>query len=155
MSPVLGIDSSTQSTKALLVDASSGEILDQRRAAHPSGTQVDPTAWLDAMQEATAELLSRAEAVAVGGQQHGMIALDRNGQVVRNAMLWNDTSSAPQALELFGGSSAAPKLPPKSSAASSSPHSPARNCGGCETTSRKTPNAPRPFACRTTTSPGI
>ena len=57
MSPVLGIDSSTQSTKALLVDASSGEILDQRRAAHPSGTQVDPTAWLDAMQEATAELL--------------------------------------------------------------------------------------------------
>lgn len=101
MSLVLGIDSSTQSTKALLVDASSGEILDQRRAAHPTGTQVDPTAWLDAMQEATAELLPRAEAVAVGGQQHGMIALDSNDQVVRNAMLWNDTSSAPQALELI------------------------------------------------------
>lgn len=101
MSLVLGIDSSTQSTKALLVDASSGEILDQRRAAHPTGTQVDPTAWLDAMQEATAELLPRAEAVAVGGQQHGMIALDSNDQVVRDAMLWNDTSSAPQALELI------------------------------------------------------
>ena len=101
MSLVLGIDSSTQSTKALLVDASSGEILDQRRAAHPTGTQVDPTAWLDAMQEATAELLPRAEAVAVGGQQHGMIALDSNDQVVRNAMLWTDTSSAPQALELI------------------------------------------------------
>lgn len=114
MSLVLGIDSSTQSTKALLVDASSGAILDQRRAAHPTGTQVDPTAWLDAMQEATAELLPRAEAVAVGGQQHGMIALDSNDQVVRNAMLWNDTSSAPQALELIdelgGAEASADKL---------------------------------------------
>ncbi|MDK8305453.1 xylulokinase [Corynebacterium imitans] len=114
MSLVLGIDSSTQSTKALLVDASSGAILDQRRAAHPTGTQVDPTAWLDAMQEATAELLPRAEAVAVGGQQHGMITLDSNDQVVRNAMLWNDTSSAPQALELIdelgGAEASAEKL---------------------------------------------
>lgn len=101
MSLVLGIDSSTQSTKALLVDAASGEVIDHRRAAHPTGTQVDPTAWLDAMSEATAGLLERADAVAVGGQQHGMVALDRDNQVVREAMLWNDTSSAPQARTLI------------------------------------------------------
>jgi xylulokinase len=41
---VLGIDSSTQSTKALLVDAESGQVLEERRAAHPDGTEVDPRA---------------------------------------------------------------------------------------------------------------
>ena len=45
---VLGIDSSTQSTKAVLVDATDGRVLDERRAAHPPGTSVDPRAWLDA-----------------------------------------------------------------------------------------------------------
>lgn len=100
MSLVLGIDSSTQSCKALLVDAASGEVVDQARASHPGGTQVDPRHWLAALHEAADGLLGRAEAVAVAGQQHGMVALDEGGEVVRDAMLWNDTSSAPQATEL-------------------------------------------------------
>src|SRR5699024_11079668 len=51
-------------------------------------------------------LLERAEAVAVGGQQHGMVLLDDRGEVVRDALLWNDTRSAPQAealIEELGG----------------------------------------------------
>ncbi|CAM4009977.1 xylulokinase [Helcobacillus massiliensis] len=103
---VLGIDSSTQSTKALLVDAETGEVQDERRAAHPEGTEVDPRAWLDAVDEAAGPLLERAEALAVGGQQHGMVLLDEHGGVVRDALLWNDTRSAPQAqalIEEMGG----------------------------------------------------
>ncbi|MBE9404725.1 xylulokinase [Brachybacterium sp. Marseille-Q2903] len=106
MTLVLGIDSSTQSTKALLVDAETGEMQDERRAAHPEGTEVDPRAWLDAVDEAAGPFLERAEALAVGGQQHGMVLLDEHGDVVRNALLWNDTRSAPQAqalIEEMGG----------------------------------------------------
>src|SRR5690625_7743832 len=73
---VLGIDSSTQATKAVLVDADTGEVLEERRASHPEGTEVDPRAWLTAVDEAADPLLERAEAVAGGGQQHGMVLLD-------------------------------------------------------------------------------
>ncbi|WP_426566730.1 xylulokinase [Angustibacter sp. McL0619] len=97
---VLGVDSSTQSVKALLVRADDGTVVDQRSAPHPDGTEVDPQAWLDALDEVSADLLPRAAAVAVGGQQHGMVALDAGGDVVRPALLWNDTRSAQAAQQL-------------------------------------------------------
>ncbi|MDN6274793.1 MAG: xylulose kinase, partial [Corynebacterium casei] len=100
MTYVLGIDSSTQSCKAVLVDAASGEIVDQARASHPGGTQVDPARWIEALDEATAGLLEKADAVAVAGQQHGMVTLDEDNNTVRDAMLWNDVSSADAAVEL-------------------------------------------------------
>ena len=106
---VLGIDSSTQSTKALLVDAETGQVLEERRAAHPDGTEVDPRSWLAAVDDAAGPLLERADAVSVGGQQHGMVLLDEAGEVVRDALLWNDTRSAPQAqtlIEEMGGAAA-------------------------------------------------
>ncbi len=108
---VLGVDSSTQSTKAVLVDADDGTVVEQQSAPHPPGTEVDPRAWLLAVDTATAGLLERAEAVAVAGQQHGMVALDDTGRPVRDALLWNDTRSAPQAAalvaELGGGQACA------------------------------------------------
>ncbi|GHC99107.1 xylulokinase [Zhihengliuella salsuginis] len=103
---VAGIDSSTQSTKVLLVDADTGEVVDEGRAKHPDGTEVDPRAWLDALESAGAGLLEEAAAVAVGGQQHGLVALDENDDVVRDALLWNDTRSASSAealIEEIGG----------------------------------------------------
>ncbi|MDQ4055259.1 MAG: FGGY family carbohydrate kinase, partial [Actinomycetota bacterium] len=106
MALVLGVDSSTQSTKALLVDADDGSVVDQRTSPHPPGTEVDPRAWLAAYDEAAAGLVERADAVAVGGQQHGLVALDADGEPVRDALLWNDTRSAPQAqalIEELGG----------------------------------------------------
>ena len=69
---VLGVDSSTQSTKAVLVDADDGTVVASRTAPHPDGTSVDPRAWLDAFDAAAGPLLPRAAAVAVGGQQHGI-----------------------------------------------------------------------------------
>jgi xylulokinase len=69
---------------------------------------VDPTAWWTALQLAIADAggLADVQAVAVGGQQHGMVCLDESGRVIRPALLWNDTRSARAAQELiteFGG----------------------------------------------------
>ena len=97
---VVGIDSSTQSTKALLVDGENGEVLESRASPHPPGTAVDPRTWLKATDDSTRDLLDKAEAVSVAGQQHGMIALDQRGDPVFDALLWNDTRSATQAEDL-------------------------------------------------------
>lgn len=97
---MLGVDSSTQSTKALLVDAADGTVLERRSAPHPHGTEVDPRAWTQAFDQATQGLASRASALGVGGQQHGMVARDGSGAPVRDALLWNDTRSAEAALDL-------------------------------------------------------
>ncbi len=100
MTYVIGIDSSTQSTKAVLVDAADGRVVRSRSVAHPEGTEVDPRAWLAAVDEATGGMREEADAIAVGGQQHGMVALDADGEPVREALLWNDTRSAGAAEEL-------------------------------------------------------
>src|SRR5580700_3543318 len=103
---VAGIDSSTQSTKVVLCDADDGTVVGQGHAPHPSGTEADPEAWWSALQKAGDGLLERAGAVGVAGQQHGMVALDGDGEVIRPALLWNDLRSAGAAAELvaeFGG----------------------------------------------------
>lgn len=97
---VAGVDSSTQSTKVVLCDADTGAAVDAASAAHPDATEVAPALWATALERAGHQLLPRAAAVAVAGQQHGMVALDRAGEVVRPALLWNDTRSAGAAAEL-------------------------------------------------------
>lgn len=103
MALVAGVDSSTQSCKVVVRDAETGELVRSGRAAHPDGTAVDPRHWWDALQVAVADAggLDDVDAVSVGGQQHGMVALDADGDVVRDALLWNDTRSAPAALQLI------------------------------------------------------
>lgn len=103
---VAGIDSSTQSCKIVVCDAVSGKIVRQGRAAHPDGTEVPAEAWWSALREAGAGVLDGVAAVAVAGQQHGLVALDAAGAPVRDALLWNDTRSAAAAADLvaeFGG----------------------------------------------------
>ncbi|MCW3841976.1 xylulokinase [Micromonospora yasonensis] len=99
---VAGIDSSTQSCKVVVRDAETGALVRQGRAPHPEGTEVDPYAWWEALRAAVAEAggLADVAAVSVAGQQHGMVCLDEAGQVVRPALLWNDTRSADAAREL-------------------------------------------------------
>jgi xylulokinase len=99
---VAGVDSSTQSCKIVVRDARTGALARQGRAAHPDGTEVDPQAWWAAYQHAAADAggLDDVAAVAVGGQQHGMVCLDESGAVVRPALLWNDTRSAGAAADL-------------------------------------------------------
>ena len=103
MSLVAGVDSSTQSCKVVIRDAETGRLVREGRSTHPDGTEVDPAAWWQALTEAVTAAggLDDVEAVSVGAQQHGMVALDADGDVVRPALLWNDTRSASAALRLI------------------------------------------------------
>lgn len=108
MALVAGIDSSTQSCKVLICEADTGETVRSGSAPHPGGTEVDPAAWWAALGDAAAEAggLDDVAAISVGAQQHGMVCLDEAGDVVRDALLWNDTrsSAAAEALvEELGG----------------------------------------------------
>jgi xylulokinase len=97
---VAGVDSSTQSTKVVLCQAEDGAVVGRGSAPHPGGTECDPAAWWEALTQAGAGLLERADAVAVAGQQHGMVVVDAAGEVIRPALLWNDLRSAGAAAAL-------------------------------------------------------
>jgi len=103
MTLVAGVDSSTQSCKVVVRDADTGALVRTGRATHPVGTEVDPAAWWDALLAAVADAggLADVAAVSVAAQQHGMVVLDDAGQVIRPALLWNDTRSAPAARDLI------------------------------------------------------
>ena len=100
---VAGVDSSTQSCKVVICDPASGRIIREGRASHPEGSEVAPQAWWDAFLEAVraAGGLDDVRALSVGGQQHGMVCLDSQGEVIRPALLWNNTRSAEAARELI------------------------------------------------------
>lgn len=100
----LGIDCGTQSTKALLLDADTGEELATGRAEHdlvslPDGTrEQDPRWWTAAAIAAVRDALGQAQGtevagIGVSGQQHGLVTLDPHGEPIRPAKLWNDTST--------------------------------------------------------------
>ena len=103
MTLVVGVDSSTQSCKVVIRDAASGEVVRSGRAAHPEGTEVAPDAWWSALLAAVADAggLDGTSAISIGGQQHGMVVLDADGRVIRDALLWNDTRSAAAATQLI------------------------------------------------------
>ena len=99
---VAGVDSSTQSVKVVIRHADTGELIRQGRAPHPDGTEVDPAHWMTALDSAISAAggLDDVSAISIGGQQHGMVTLDEAGNVIRPALLWNDTRSATAADDL-------------------------------------------------------
>src|SRR5215212_5067781 len=100
---VAGVDTSTQACKVVVRDADTGVLVRAGRARHPDGTEVAPRAWAEAFAAAAeaAGGLDDVAALAVGGQQHGMVCLDEDGAVVRDALLWNDVRSAAAARDLI------------------------------------------------------
>jgi len=112
---VIGIDSGTQSTKALVVDAKNGTVLGEASKAYglisglPAGAKEQhPADWIDATESSIRAALKQAKATAgevraigVSGQQHGFVPLDKNGQVIRPAKLWCDTSTADECEEIM------------------------------------------------------
>lgn len=101
MTLVAGVDSSTQSVKVTIRDADTGEEVRSGRAGHPDGTAIDVRHWWHALQEAIGQAgLEGVAALSVGAQQHGMVALDGQGEPVFDALLWNDTRSAADADDL-------------------------------------------------------
>jgi xylulokinase len=123
----LGIDSGTQSTKSIVLDLESGEILATAHKSYhlvpdlpPGHLEQEPKEWIDAteatIQECLQQLGSRkgeVRAIGVSGQQHGLVVLNDANEVIRAAKLWCDTSTAKQCTEIieeFGGDAALIKL---------------------------------------------
>ena len=107
MAVVLGVDSSTQSTKVEARDLATGQVVGAGSARHrvtnPPVSEQDPTSWWDALVSSCNQLgdvRNEVVAISVAGQQHGCAVLDADGNSIRPAKLWNDTTSAPQAAVL-------------------------------------------------------
>ncbi|WP_053119878.1 xylulokinase [Pseudomonas sp. P1.31] len=103
----LGIDCGTQGSKAIILDAASGQVLGQGAANHTmisgaNGRREQHTdQWLEAFALATRRALLAAnvdgqsiDGIGVSGQQHGLVLLDDQGQVLRPAKLWCDTETS-------------------------------------------------------------
>lgn len=111
---VIGVDSGTQSTKAVVVERSKGRVVGFASQTYdliqglPLGHQEQhPKIWIDALKYAVRKAIRNAKinsqnivGMAVSGQQHGFVALDKKGNVIRPAKLWCDTSSALQCEEM-------------------------------------------------------
>ncbi len=116
----LGIDCGTQSTKTIALDWESGEVLASAQKAYgfvpnlpPGAMEQDPKDWIDAAEQSIGEVIAKLGArkdevrgIGVSGQQHGLVVLDEEDQVVRPAKLWNDTTTSAQCDQItnhFGG----------------------------------------------------
>jgi xylulokinase len=99
---VAGIDASTQSCKVVVRESATGAVVRHGVAPVPGDASIDPARWWEALAAAVSAAggLADVAAISVGAQQHGMVALDEQGRVVRDALLWHDTRSAPQAQQL-------------------------------------------------------
>ena len=103
----IGIDSGTQSTKALVVDAKTGKVLGSAQRAYPligglppGAKEQHPETWRKATATTLKAALKEAKAsaaevkgIGVSGQQHGFVPLDKKGAVIRPAKLWCDTTT--------------------------------------------------------------
>src|SRR5205823_8998602 len=106
----IGIDSGTQSTKTILLDAESGVVIASASQSYelieglPAGhKEQHPHEWLDATRNTIKAVLDKAgvdraqvKGIGVSGQQHGFVPLDEHDQVIRAAKLWCDTSTSTQ-----------------------------------------------------------
>ncbi len=104
----IGIDSGTQSTKALVVDGRTGKVVGSGQKSYgliaglPAGAKEQhPETWKQAARTAVRAALkaakasaSEVKAISVSGQQHGFVPMDKQGQVIRPAKLWCDTTTA-------------------------------------------------------------
>src|SRR5579863_8415054 len=111
---LIGIDSGTQSTKVLVVDARNGKVLSSAAQGYgfipnlpPGAKEQHPHTWRDATASAIRQALRAAKAnakevaaIGISGQQHGFVPLDAKGEVIRPAKLWCDTSTAAECDEI-------------------------------------------------------
>ncbi|MEK4252219.1 xylulokinase [Paenibacillus sp. FSL W7-1287] len=112
MSYVIGVDLGTSAVKTLLMDRN-GKIAAEATRSYPlfhdrpSWSEQKPEDWVTATIEAMKEVASAAgidassiEGISFSGQMHGLVLLNANGEVVRPAILWNDTRTTEQCREI-------------------------------------------------------
>src|SRR5512147_952514 len=108
----LGIDTSTTSSKALLIDEE-GKVIAVASSPHtlqtpkPLWSEQDPREWLGAVADSIKRVLmesgvgaERIAAIGLTGQMHGLVLLDDAGDVLRPAILWNDQRTQSQCDEI-------------------------------------------------------
>lgn len=101
----VGIDIGTSSAKLTLIDEEGAIIKESMREyeilePHPGWKEIDPEAWMQAVDEAMEELLREENSVAVKaigvtGQMHTVVFIGKDGKSIRPALMWNDTRTAP------------------------------------------------------------
>lgn len=109
----IGIDSGTQGTKAIVFSREQKKVIAADYAGYElielpnGGREQDPLIWINACEKVLKKVLSYSDvkpfeikAVSVSGQQHGFVALDETGNVIRPAKLWCDTETQPQCDDL-------------------------------------------------------
>jgi len=112
MSYVIGVDLGTSAVKTLLIDRSGKIVAEATRSYplfhdHPGWSEQNPEDWVTATIEALQEVASAdgvdaasIEGISFSGQMHGLVLLNENGDVVRPAILWNDTRTTEQCREI-------------------------------------------------------
>ncbi|RCW74785.1 xylulokinase [Saliterribacillus persicus] len=113
MSYVIGVDLGTSAVKLLLVNKA-GEVVhevskDYSLIQEKTGySEQKPEDWVNQTILGIKELVesfdgnvSEIEGLSFSGQMHGLVLLDENNQVLRNAILWNDTRTTPQCQTIY------------------------------------------------------
>ena len=107
---VVGVDSSTSACKVQVRDVDTGALVASGRAVHsptfPPRSEQQPSEWEQAFHAACADAALPSTqapcAISIAAQQHGLVVIGDDGEVLRPAKLWNDTESAPDAATLLG-----------------------------------------------------
>jgi len=114
---LLGFDIGSSSVKAALVDAFSGACVGSDfspkseapiKALRPGWAEQRPDSWWDYLKEATASVLAASKvdprdikAIGISYQMHGLVAVDREGKPLRDAIIWCDSRGVPYGEEAF------------------------------------------------------
>ena len=102
----IGIDLGTSAVKLLLMDKA-GQILNivsreyPLSFPHPGWSEQNPADWWNAVCDGIPELLhgfdaAQVKGIGAGGQMHGLVVLDKDDNVIRPCILWNDGRTQPQ-----------------------------------------------------------
>jgi D-xylulose kinase len=110
----IGIDVGTQGTKSIICNGENGEVVAEARASYPliekaDGTrEQNPHDWVEAVKSTVRKLFKTrgrdralVKGIGISGQQHGFVPLGGDDNVIRNAKLWNDTSTEKQCRALI------------------------------------------------------
>ncbi|WP_407271080.1 xylulokinase [Radiobacillus sp. PE A8.2] len=113
MKYVIGVDLGTSSVKLLLVNQN-GEVANEVSRSYPliqektGYSEQDPEQWVSQTVVGLSELVrafdgdvNDIEGISFSGQMHGLVLLDESNQVLRNAILWNDTRTTKQCQEIY------------------------------------------------------
>ena len=118
---LLGYDIGSSSVKASLVNAESGKCVSSAFfpkteaeiiAVKPGWAEQNPESWWENLKLATQAVLTKSgvdardiKAIGISYQMHGLVCVDKNGQVLRPAIIWCDSRAVPygqKAIEMLG-----------------------------------------------------